>query len=221
MTGEEIRSNLLRLAARWAGYRGTERAGAQPFLEGLFAAYGVDRMEVGAEFEVHQDDGGFADLIWPGQCIFEMKAPQEATRLIRHRQQARRYWENAARPGEGVPSPDYVVLCAFHQFEVWDFGHFPNAPRTTFTLAELPDRYDALLFLVGQQPVFTGNHADVTREATSKLVAVHESLGERREGGPDERRDFILELVWCMFAEDVAQIPGHRFTAIIEYAPFS
>lgn len=119
MTGEEIRANLLRFAARWAGYSGTERSGAQPFLEGLFAAYGVDRMAVGAEFEVRQEDGGFADLVWPARCIFEMKAPQEGARLVRHRQQARHYWENAANAERGIPQPEYVVLCAFHRFETF------------------------------------------------------------------------------------------------------
>ena len=29
-------------------------------------------------------------------------------------------------------------------------------------------------------------------------------------------RDFLLQTVWCLFAEDLAQIPGHRFTQLID-----
>lgn len=85
LTGEEIRSRLGDFAAKWSVYEGTERSEAQTFLNQLFACYGTDREEV-ATFEEPQQ-GGFIDLIWPRVCLFEMKRPAEANRLIVHRGQ--------------------------------------------------------------------------------------------------------------------------------------
>ena len=215
LTGEEIRARLTAFAARWSLYAGSERAEAQTFLNDLLECYGSQRRAVGAEMEVRQDRG-FVDFLWPGVCLVEMKAPTESKRLARHRPQAMAYWERAADPDRGVPAPDYVVLCSFHRFEVWEPGRFPGAPRTTFELIELPDRYDALLFLSGREPVFVGGHAAVTRDAAKMVTELSRRLADRRCGGPDERRDFILQCVWSMFAEDLGQLPGHGFTRIVE-----
>jgi hypothetical protein len=215
MTGEEIRARLTAFAAHWSLYEGSERSEAQTFLNGLLECYGTDRRGVGAEMEVRQDRG-FVDFLWPGVCLFEMKAPKESKRLGRHWPQAFAYWQQAADPGRGLPAPDYVVLCSFHRFEVWEPGRFPGAPRSEFDLVELPDRYDTLLFLAGQEPVFVGGHAAVTRDAARMVTELSRRLADRRCGGPDERRDFILQCVWSMFAEDLGQLPGHCFTRIVE-----
>jgi MmeI, N-terminal domain len=90
MTGEEIRARLTAFAARWSVYEGSERSEAQTFLNDLFSCYGMDRAEV-ARFEEQSGEGGFVDLVWPGTCLIEMKAPAEARRLDRHRDQAFRY----------------------------------------------------------------------------------------------------------------------------------
>jgi hypothetical protein len=215
LTGEEIRANLTRFAAHWSLYGGSERSEAQTFLNELFACYGTERREVGAQFEAPQE-GRFLDLLWRGNCIIEMKAPVEAKRLSQHRTQALDYWRDSADLKRGIPAPPYVVLCAFHRFEVWEPGRFPAAPRATFELVELPDRYDALAFLAGETPVFVDGHAAVTTGAARLIAQLNEHLADRRCGGPDERRDFILQCVWSMFAEDLGQIPGHRFTLLLE-----
>jgi hypothetical protein len=215
LTGEEIRANLARFAAHWTLYKGSERSGAQTFLNELLACYGNDRREVGAQFEAPQE-GRFLDMLWPGVCIIEMKAPSEVKRLSRHREQALTYWRESADAKRGIPAPRFVVLCAFQKFEIWEPGRFPGEPRTSFDLVELPDRYDALLFLAGEDPVFVNGHAAVTSGAAHLVTELNGRLAERRCGGPDERRDFILQCVWSMFAEDLGQIPGHRFTLIVE-----
>jgi len=148
--------------------------------------------------------------------LFEMKAPTEAGRLAKHREQALTYWREAARPEENLPAPPYVVLCAFKRFEVWEPGRFPGAPRLAFDLVELSDHYDALLFLAGDQPVFQGGQVRVTREAALLVTNLSRRLADRRCGGPDERRDFILQCVWSMFAEDLGQLPGRRFSVIVD-----
>lgn len=214
LTGEAIRARLARFAGDWVVYQGSERGEAQTFLNDLLACYGTDRRDV-ARFEAPQE-GRFLDMLWPGVCIVEMKAPSQAMRLSHHRKQALDYWRASADRQRGIAAPRFVVLCAFHRFEVWEPGRFPREPQIAFDLVELPDRYDALLFLAGDEPVFANGHAAVTTEAARMVADLNARLAERRCGGPDERRDFILQCVWSMFAEDLGQIPAHRFTQLIE-----
>jgi hypothetical protein len=116
LSGEEIYRRLAEFAARWGGYRGSERAEAQTFLNDLLLCYGTDRRETGARFEDPTTVGGFMDMLWPRRCIVEMKRPSEAGRLEQHRDQALDYWRVSGTPE--APAPRYVVLCAFHRFEV-------------------------------------------------------------------------------------------------------
>jgi len=215
VTAEEIKRNLVEFARKWSLYDGSERAEAQTFLNELFAAYGQDRYEVGARFEEAQG-GRFLDLIWPRVCLVEMKRPSEAGRLARHREQAFGYWRNAADPEHNLPAPHFVVLCAFHRFEIWEPGEYPNAPRAEFDLVELPERLDALMFLAGHEPMFIGTQAAVTKDAVGLVTGLFAALGERRAAPSDELRDFALQCVWCMFAEDLGQIEAHLFTHIID-----
>ena len=214
LTGEEIRANLTRFVARWSVRRGYERGEAQTFLNELFKCYGTERSEV-ADFERFQE-GGFVDLLWERVCLFEMKSATQSPLLRNHRRQALDYWRKAADPERNIPAPAYVVLCAFTKFEIWDPGRYPDAPRIEFDLQELPDRYTALLFLAGDEPVFTERQEAVTIEAVAKLAELFDSLEQRSEGDPDSRRRFVLQVVWCMFAEDLGQIPAQGFTRIVD-----
>lgn len=213
-TGEEIRARLSAFAAKWSVYDGSERGEAQTFLNELFDCYGTSRQAV-ATFEQRQGTT-FLDLLWPRVCVIEMKAPSETSRLASHRSQVLDYWRDAAEPGKNVPSPRWVVLCSFRKLEIWEPGAYPGEPRLVLDLIDLPDQYDALLFLAGDEPVFTGGQAALTREAVVHLVDLYEQLQNRVAAEPDVLRDFLLQSVWCLFAEDLGQIPAHRFTAIVD-----
>jgi hypothetical protein len=215
MTGDEIQRRLVDFARRWSLYQGSERAEAQTFINELFACYGTDRLDADARFEEHQE-GRFLDLLWPRRCLIEMKRPSEAHRLPSHRKQALDYWRNASDPASNVPAPRYVVVCAFQRFEVWEPGAYPKEPRAEFDLIDLPDRVDALLFLADREPVFVASQEAVTREAVRHVTDLFRELGDRRAAGPDELRDFLLQSVWCLFAEDLGQLEGHLFTRIVD-----
>ncbi|MDQ3152756.1 MAG: hypothetical protein M3R63_13900, partial [Actinomycetota bacterium] len=64
--------------ARWRGYTGSERGGAQTFLNELFDCYGTDRHASGATFEDFQASAGIMDLYWAGHCIIEMTTGQRS-----------------------------------------------------------------------------------------------------------------------------------------------
>lgn len=213
LSGEEIRRRLGEFAASWGGYAGTERSEAQTFLNGLLDCYGTDRRAAGARFE-ERAGGGFMDLFWPGTCIVEMKRPSEAGRLADHRDQMLGYWQRSGTPAS--PAPRYVVLCAFHRFEVWEPGAVYTEPRIAFDLVELPDHLDALLFLAGRQPVFVHDQTEVTREAVDLVTDVYRRLRERKAADLDVLRDFVLQSVWAMFAEDLAMLPSHLFTRVLD-----
>lgn len=214
MTGEEIRAALTAFAARWSVYEGSERPEAQTFLNELFECYGIKRSDV-ADFEKPQA-GRFLDLIWPRVCLIEMKAPSEAKRLDKHRKQALDYWLGSSDPATNTPAAKWVILCAFRKLEIWEPGSFPAEPRLVLDLIDLPDQYDALLFLAGRDPVFAGGQAALTREAVVHLVDLYERLLDRAAADPDVLRDFLLQSVWSLFAEDLGQIPEHGFSRVLE-----
>lgn len=215
MNGEHVQRLLVDFARKWSLYAGSERSEAQTFLNELFACFGTDRLSSGARFEEPQQ-GKFVDLLWPRTCIIEMKRPSEAGRLAVHREQALSYWRNAADPAHNVPAPRYVVLSAFQRFEVWEPGAFPNAPRAEFSLLELPDRMDALMFLAGREPVFIASQEAVTRHAVQLMTSLYHRLGDRLAAAPDVRRNFLLQSLWCLFAEDLGQLEGHLYTRIVD-----
>lgn len=160
-------------------------------------------------------EGGFVDMVWPQVCLVEMKRPSEANRLEIHRDQARGYyWERLGRPDSSAPR--YMVLCAFSKFEVWEPGAVYTEPLVTLELTELPDRLEVLQLLAGRDAVFTGTQAELTSEAVGCVTRLYDSIAERRGADRDTLRDFILQSVWCMFAEDLQMIPGRLFTRLCD-----
>jgi hypothetical protein len=216
-SGEEIRRELVKFAARWQSYAGSERAEAQTFLNELFACYGRDRRDAGARFEDAHSTTGIMDLHLPGVAIIEMKAPKEGDRLDQHRPQALHYWKYSADLATERTAPPYVVLCSFQQFEIWEPGRYPAEPRLRFTLEELPDRYEALLFLAGpaEEPLFHPSRA-LTTEAATAVAKVYQELLDRGAAKPQMIRNFMLQLVWLFFAEDYAMIEGRPTEAILK-----
>ncbi|MBA3267736.1 MAG: class I SAM-dependent DNA methyltransferase [Acidimicrobiia bacterium] len=214
LSGEEIRRRLAAFAKDWKDYAGTERSEAQTFLNQLLECYGTDRKGVGAHFEELTPAGGFMDMIWPRVCIVEMKRPEESSRLLAHRRQALDYWQRSGTPQ--IPAPRYVVVCSFHRFEVFEPGAVYTEPMAEFGIEELPERQDALLFLAGGSPVFTGARSELTREAVVLVTDVYRSLRERSAADLDTLRDFILQTVWSLFAEDFQMLPSMLFTRLLD-----
>lgn len=196
---------------------GDEKGEAQVFCDRLFKAFGHGGYkEAGATLESRvrrKDRGvGFADLLWPGRVLIEMKKRGEP--LARHRDQAFDYWIHA------VPKrPRYVVLCNFDEFWIYDFDTQIVEPVDRVPVRELGERHTALNFLFPNdpRPLFGNNREAVSREAAEKLAAVFHSLIDR---GIDrvEAQKYVLRLVVAMFSEDLDLLPSGLVTGLLQDA---
>ncbi|MGI8522656.1 MAG: DNA methyltransferase [Nocardioides sp.] len=210
-SGEEIQAALRGFVTTWSGYSGTEKSEAQTFLNQLFACYGSDRRAVGAQFEHFSALAGFMDLLWPEVCLVEMKAPPVELRAAQA--QVERYWRESADFDAGVRAARFVIVSNFRQFEVWDMAQYPNRPSASFALAELPDRYETLAFLAGPaiEPSFTEHYLEMTQEAARTVAATFHSLVGRSAAPGPVIHSFVMQAVWCMFAEDLGMLDGFPF----------
>ena len=217
LSDEETRRRLTDFAVAWGGYQGTEKAEAQTFCNELPACYGTDRKKV-AKFEERTGAGGYIDLIWPEVCLIEMKRPSEAEKLESHRWQGLEYWKEVSRKASesGQKAPEWVVICAFDRFLVLDPDAGWDKPVDDIPLAELPERLAGLKFLAEQDPYFRASQADLSREAVASLTDLYAGLRERKAADLDQLREFILQLVWCMFAEDLGILPEDVLRRVLE-----
>jgi hypothetical protein len=171
----ETKKDRLTAFAAWAKdhVTGDEKGEAQIFLDRLFQAFGQrGLLEVGGkpEFRIRKakEDGGgtaFADYVWKPLVLVEMK--RRGTDLGRTYRQAFDYWTRLV-PGR----PNYVVLCNFDEFWVYDFDIQLDEPMDRLRVDELPDRYGPLAFLypTDEKPVFKNNQEEVTRGAADRLA---------------------------------------------------
>lgn len=215
-SGAEIKVALESFVDRWRSYGGSERAEAQTFLNELFACYGTNRAEAGARFEAFASSAGFMDLFWPENLIVEMKAP--GVPLAKAEAQRERYWKESSNSEQGVRAARYVITCNFSQFEVWEPGAFPKEPRAAFSIDELPERYDALLFLQAPtlEPVFVEHRRALTTDAAEHMASLYTSLIDRDAAPLEEIQNFTMQAVWCLFAEDLGMLEGYPFQRTVE-----
>lgn len=215
----EKAERLEQLAEYASHLAGDEKGEAQVFCDRLFQAFGhAGYKEAGAtlEFRVKQlgktgerDATSFADLLWPGHVLLEMK--KRGAKLQQHFQQVFEYWLHI------VPDrPRYVVLCNFSEFWVYDLNRQIYDPVDRIKLEDLPRRYTALNFLFPghPEPIFGNDREAVTREAADGVARVFNSLVGRVERPVAQR--FILQIVVAMFAEDMDLLPSGMVHRLVE-----
>lgn len=219
-TRDEIVESLKSLVKEWSGYTGTERAGAQTFVNKMIQAYTgeADPRTLDASHEAHlpveDSKHGFIDFYWPGVVLIEMKGPKESVRLAEHRPQMLKYWRYSATAERAAPP--FTILCSFEKFEIWEPGRHPNSPRDVFSLEQLPDFVDSLNFLMGrgQNPSYGGPGQRITVGASKNMIDLYDRLDARLARNADygidqdDLRRFIVQCTWTLFAEDLDLIPG-------------
>jgi type II restriction/modification system DNA methylase subunit YeeA len=199
---------------------GDEKGESHVFLERLYQACGYEGYkEAGATFEYRVRRKGqstkFADLVWGSRLLLEMKKRGE--KLAKHRDQIFDYWL-----GLTPNRPQFVILCNFDEFWIYDFNTQIEAPVDIVLLGQLEERYQAISFFFPEQekPVFEHDLVEVTREAADNVAQVLNSLIRRGEKTGDFDRAtaqrFILQCVFALFAEDIDLLPRAFFTRLLK-----
>lgn len=194
--------------------KGDEKGEAQVFLERLFQAFGhAGIIEAGATLEhrIRIDDRTkFADLLWPGRVLIEMKKRGE--RLEKHVPQAKRYWDESYKD-----RTEYVILSNFDEFLVYNWN-LQREPLDRVPLAKLSEMWLSLAFLAAEptKPIFGNNLVAVTKEAADRIADLYQHLVDRGiEPKPAQR--FVLQCLVALFAEDTGLFPERNvFSAVIE-----
>ena len=201
--------------------KGDEKGEAQTFLDHFFTALGYEEGYKGAgadcEYRIKNEKKkttSFADLVWKPRVLIEMKKGGEDLSI--HLQQAFSYWSQL------VPNrPNYVVLCNFDQFWIYDFNKDIYEPQEKIDLVQLEIRKEAFVFLLPKEkkPLFKTDREDVTKDAAKFVSYVYKSLIDKNRNPQISKEDamrYCLQCVLCMYAEDIDLLPGKIFTRLIE-----
>lgn len=188
---------------------GYEKGESQTFLNRLLNVFGYkDCHDAGGKFEKRTKIGKqtkFEDLLIPGKVLVEMKS--KGIDLKKYEFQAREYWNNSY----GDEKAPYVLLCNFEEFWVYDWN-LQNSPLDKIHINELESRWRSLAFLSKEpvEPIFANNVVTVTKEAAGKLLEIYHSLISRGED-KDKVQKFIIQILVCLFAEDIGLFPVDGF----------
>jgi len=196
--------------------KGDEKGEAQIFLDHFFVALGYHEGLKGAgadcEFRiknVEKKSTSFADLVWKPRVLIEMKKRNEI--LSKHYQQAFSYWQQL------VPNrPQYVILCNFDEFWIYDFDFDIDEPVDKIAIDELIDRRQNLSFLLPtpKKPIWGANKEEITGKAVKEVNYAFKAMINR---GVDRKKALLycMQCVVSMFAEDIGLLPDNIFTTVV------
>ncbi len=210
-----------------ANIKGSEKSEAQTFLDRFFQAFGHGgAIQAGARYEeVIKNSSktgktGFADLVWDGRILIEMKSRGVDLRDRQIWEQAGRYYLRLKKDQR----PRYVMFCNFDEFHIYDFDNQSDEPVDVIYLEELPRCESAFSFMRGSKttPLFRNNQTVITEKAARRLGDLYSALLERgrdrkwREYSEFQAQRFVLQCVLAMFAEDLDLLPDNLFTRCVK-----
>jgi len=209
--------------ALWKGNPLTERAGAQTHFTDLCDVLGVDKprdpnsycFERGAKKKAGPDGSagdGWADVWKRGHFGWENKKPgRDLDKAFR---QLTDYADNLESPPLLVVSDRERIIIHTH------FSGYPEEVRT-IGLEELVDPAQRQIL----KWVFTDpeklrpekSTAAITRDAAIQFASIAKAIRERGEDG-QEVAHFLVQCLFCMFAEDEKLLPDRAFTKLLHTA---
>ena len=203
--------------AKWRDNTLTERAGAQAHFEDLCALLGVEPPRIEGEYQYERGltktgsaSQGWAD-VWKRGCFaWEYKQPNAD--LGAALRQLMIYTLS-------LDSPPLLVVSDRKRIEV--HTHFTGTPSEVHTILlediGQPEVLQKLRWLFDAperfKPALT-THA-VTEAAARKMGALAERLNARG-GNPLETAHFLIQCVFCMFAEDARLLPQKLFETVLD-----
>ncbi len=209
--------------ALWKGNPLTERAGAQTHFTDLCDVLGVDKprdpdnycFERGAKKTAGPDGSagdGWADVWKRGHFGWENKKPgRDLGKAFR---QLTDYADNLDSPPLLVVSDRERIIIHTH------FSGYPEEVRT-IGLEELVDPAQRQIL----KWVFTDpeklrpekSTAAITRDAAIQFASIAKAIRERGQDG-QEVAHFLVQCLFCMFAEDEKLLPDRAFTKLLKSA---
>ena len=156
-----------------------------------------------------EDGGGtaFADYVWKPVVLIEMK--KRGADLSKHYRQAFDYWARL------VPDrPQYVVLCNFDEFWVYDFDTQLDSPEGQGQARRAARRAGARS-RSSSRPTKPRRSATTAKRSPAKpptsSPTASRSSSRARSTAPLAQR-FILQMLVALFAEDIGLLPQYLFT---------
>jgi len=206
--------------ARWRHNPLSERAGAQSFFNDLCELLGVEKpndpdnycfergaVRTGAGVNAKS---GWAD-VWKRGCFaWENKAPGRD--LGAALKQLMTY-------ALALDNPPLLVVCDREIIQI--HTHFTGTPSEVHTIAlediGLPANLDKLRRLFDAPNSFRPERSTfaVTEEAAARMGAIAERLA-KRGNNPQATAHFLIQCVFCMFAEDARLLPEKLFETVLD-----
>lgn len=202
--------------AKWRGNALTEKAGAQAHFEDLCALLGVEPPRFEGEYQYERGAArtgaghGWAD-VWKRGCFaWEYKAPDKD--LGAALKQLMTY-------ALALDNPPLLVVSDRKRIEI--HTHFTGTPSEvhTITLNEIgqPQNLQKLRWLFESPENFKPNLTTyaVTEAAAKRMGTLAKRLTERGDN-PLQVAHFLIQCVFCMFAEDARLLPEKLFETVLD-----
>lgn len=232
-----IQGELNRFTTQWRkkinDYRASSRANfeiseTQTFWNSLLSCFGIQPGTV-AEFELparrastgHQ---GRIDMFWPSTLLVEQKTLGK--NLEDAIAQAQDYIDGGSIPEENLPR--YVMVSDFERFILVNRR---SGEREEFVLEQLPDRYDSLKFLVGEEAISAQEQQELTIAASKIMARLYQAmLGDEAdtpvgEDGAVNAEDedirvletsmFLTRVLFLLFGDDAGIWEMHLFARFL------
>ena len=221
MTASEQRKAAKEFADRWQGH-GYEKGESQRFWSDLLqTVYGVEipSAYMECEVQVQLEHTSFIDIYLPAtKVMIEQKSlgkdlskpiKQSDGSMLTPMQQLKRY---AAALGYSR-YPRWGITCNFAEFYIYDMDQ-PNGEPSILRLADLPEEYHRLNFLVDMGDDRIQKELEISLNAGTLVGRLYDSLLQQYGDNPTEEilkslNMLIVRIVFCLYAED-AGILGHR-----------
>ncbi|MBX3382652.1 MAG: class I SAM-dependent DNA methyltransferase [Phycisphaeraceae bacterium] len=155
---------------------------------------------------------GFADVWWKGKFGWEYKRRDKYSTLDEAYQQLLKY-------REALESPPLLIVSDISRIEI--HTNFTGTKKEVYTIAleEMgePPALDLLRRVFTDpasfKPTITPEH--ITKEVAAQLGTIAEGL-RSRGNDPHDTAHFLMKCMFCLFAEDVALLPGKLFKTLLE-----
>ena len=211
----EIRARCAEFVISWRDSSGDERQDGQSFVRDLLAAFGISETRA-ALYEKRANrtstgNQGYIDALVPGLLLVEMKSSGKNLGLAEI--QALDYVNSLT----DTEQPRYILTSDFKNFRLLDLLAPKGSDVTQFSLAELPTRAEALVFLAGYQSRSFGSQEQ--EQASIKAAKIMAELYEALDGsgfGDHEASVFLVRLLFALYADDAGVWERDLFAEFLE-----